>query len=295
MTRAVIVTGDDFGLAVPVNEAVEQAHREGVLTTATLLVGEPASADAVARARRLPELRVGLHVAVCEGRPVLPRRAIPALVDGRGELRRPVAAFVGFLLRPGVARQIEAEIRAQFAAFAATGLVLDHVSGHNNMQLHPVVLPVLMRVAREYGARAIRLPYEPLGPSWRATRRGLARRFLSWLAMAPWDAYVRRRLVRAGFRVNDYAFGIYDSGRLDVDALVGFIRNLPEGVSEIFCHPATRRCAEIDRTMPAYGHERELHALVSREVRDALAASGVRTLAGFGALAAPPRASAGTA
>src|SRR6185295_1137924 len=100
------VTGDDFGLAVPVNEAVERAHRDGVLTTATLLVGAPAAADAVERARRNPGLRVGLHVAVCEGRPVLPPAAIPALVDRRGDLRGPIAAFVGFFVRPGSAAQI---------------------------------------------------------------------------------------------------------------------------------------------------------------------------------------------
>ena len=286
MTRALIVTGDDLGLAVPVNEAIERAYRTGVLTTATLLVGEAAAGDAIVRARRNPGLRVGLHVAVSQAEPVSPPRAIPALVDRHGRLRHPVTASVALLL-PGAMRQLEAEIRAQFAAFAASGLALDHVTGHDNMQLHPVVLPILMRVAREHGVSAIRLPYEPLGPSWRAVRRRLALRVLAWIAMAPWSAHVRRRLRRAGFRVNDYAFGIYDSGRLDVDTLLGLVRCLPEGVSEIFCHPATRRCPEIDRTMAGYDHEGELRALTSPALREALTASGVRLLAGFGALAPP--------
>lgn len=290
MSKELIVTGDDFGLAVPVNEAIERAHQQGVLTTASLLVGEVAAADATERARRNPALRVGLHLAVCEGRPVLPAREIPALVDRRGELQHPVSAFVEFFLRPGVGRQIEAEMRAQFETFRATGLTLDHVTGHNNMQLHPVVLPILIRVAREYGAHAIRLPYEPLWPSWRATHRGLARRILLWLAMRPWSTYVKRRLVRAGYRVNDYEFGLYDAGRVDIDVLLGFIRHLPDGVSEIHCHPATRRCPEIDQTMPDYHHERELRALTSPAVREALAVSGIRTLAGFGSLGTPPRA-----
>ena len=83
--RRLIVTGDDFGLAVPVNEAIEEAHRHGILTAASLMVGAEAAADAVERARRLPSLRVGLHLVLVEGRSVLPPEAIPDLVDRHGE------------------------------------------------------------------------------------------------------------------------------------------------------------------------------------------------------------------
>lgn len=284
MSRRLIITADDFGLALPVNEAIEEAHRGGVLTTTSLLVGQSATADAVERAHRNPGLRVGLHVAVCEGRPVLPPSEIPALVNARGELRHPVLAAFFFFWRARVRVQLEAEIRAQFEAFRATGLSLDHVNGHNHMQLHPVVLPILTKVALEYGARAMRLSYEPLLSSCRAARRGHLLRLLPWLAMRPWGAYVKRRLVRAGFAVNDYLFGIYDSGEMELDLFLGMIRNLPEGTSEIHCHPATRRCPEIDRTMPKYHHERELQALTAPALRAAIAVAGVRSLAGFAEL-----------
>jgi hopanoid biosynthesis associated protein HpnK len=279
-TRKVIITGDDFGLAVPVNEAIEQAFRHGALTTTSLLVGEHAAADAIVRARRNPGLRVGLHLAVCEARPVLPAHEIPALVNARGQLRHPLAALVQ-LLMPWSWPSLEAEIRAQFAAFAATGLPLDHVNGHNHMQLHPAVLPILLRVAREYGSPPIRIAYEPLLASTRAAglRRLLAR--APWLVMRPWNAYIKRRLVRAGFRSNDYLFGIYDCGQVDLALLLGFIRNLPEGVSEIHCHPARARCPEIDRTMPGYQHEAELAALLSPQVLAALEANDVSSLSGF--------------
>lgn len=283
MSRRVIITGDDFGLAEPVNEAIEDAHCRGVLTTTSLMIGERAAADAIERARRNPSLRVGLHVALCEARPVSPPEAIPDLVDARGELFGPLRAFANFL-RPGVRDQIEREIRAQFEAYRAAGLPLDHVNAHNNMQLHPVVLPILLRVAREYGATALRLPYEPLYASWRAARRGLLPRLLGSLGQLPWVLYVKRRARAAGFDVNDYFFGMYDCGALDEALFVRFVQNLPEGVSEIHCHPATRRCPELDRTMPRYRHEAELAALTSDGVRAALAASGVRSLAGFGEL-----------
>ena len=283
MTRRVIITGDDFGLAVPVNEAIEDAHRRGVLTTTSLMIGERAAADAIARASRNPGLRVGLHVTVCEGSPLSPRSEIADLTDARGQLLDPLRAAICFF-RPGAGAQLELEIRAQFAAFWASGLALDHVNAHNNMQLHPVVLPILLRVARDYGARALRLPYEPLVASWRAARRGLWPRVLGSMVQLPWAKYVKRRALRAGLDVNDYFFGLYDCGALDEALFVRFVQHLPQGVSEIHCHPATRRCPEIDRTMPRYRHEAELAALISPALRAALAAPGVHSLAGYGEL-----------
>jgi chitin disaccharide deacetylase len=298
MSKRLIITGDDFGLAIPVNEAIEEAYQRGVLTTTSLLIGSPFAADAIARARRNPDLRVGLHLAVCEGTPLCSPRAIPDLVGERGELHSPLRAALGFLLHPRVRPQLEREIRAQFEAFRATGLALDHVNGHNNMQLHPVVLPILISVANEYGARAIRVSSEPLLVSLRAARfRGAlpvgARRrpraaawlrVAQWLGVRPWGAYIKRRYRRAGFAVNDNLFGMYDCGGMDLDMLLGIVRNLPDGVNEIHCHPATRRCPEIDGPMPDYEPENELSALTSPALRDAIDASGVKALHGFSEL-----------
>jgi hopanoid biosynthesis associated protein HpnK len=284
VSKRVIITADDFGLAVPVNEAIELGFRDGVLTTTSLLVTEPAAADAARRARRNPGLRVGLHLAVCDARPLLRPAEVSSLVNARGELRHPVLAVLCLLLfarSRRQTRQLEAEMRAQFEAFRATGLAIDHVNGHNNMQLHPVVLPILMRLAREYGVHAVRVPYEPLLASWRAARSGFWGRLMVWLVMRPWSAHVKRRLIREGFLVNDYLFGIFDCGALDAGLLRRIIEHLPDGLSEIHCHPATRRCPELDKNMPQYGHERELDALLDPAVRAALFASGVESLSGY--------------
>ena len=150
--RQLIVTGDDFGLAVPVNEALEIAHRDGILRTASLMVGADAAEDALERARRLPSLRVGLHVVLVEGRPVLRPDEVPDLVDASGEFRTDlIASGFRFFFRRDVRRQLEVEIRAQFEAFQKTGLRLDHVNTHNHMHLHPTVLSLLLRIGREYG------------------------------------------------------------------------------------------------------------------------------------------------
>ncbi len=208
MTRQVILTADDFGLAVEVNEAIEAAHRRGVLTTASLMVGAAAAGDAVERARRLPTLRVGLHVVLVQGRPVLPPERVPDLVDGRGDFTdRLVSAGFAYFFRPRVRRQLEDEIRAQYEAFRATGLPLDHVNAHNHMHLHPTLLALIVAVGRDFGLRAVRVPYEPPFASFRAAGSGLARRLATAAGMAPWIALLRWRLRRAGLKSNRCVFG----------------------------------------------------------------------------------------
>ncbi len=278
--KQVIITGDDFGLALPVNEAIEHAHRHGILTSASLMVAAPASADAVERARRLPTLRVGLHLVLVEGRPTLPRKAVPALASVSGEFSNHlVAAGINFFFRPGVRRQLEAEIRAQLDAFRKTGLPLDHVNAHNHMHLHPTVLSLLLKVAPEYGVRAVRLPFEPPILSWRTTGKKLGQKLATAFFLSPWLGLMKMRLRRAGIRTNDRVFGMADSGEMTTDLVLEFLRRLPEGVTEIYFHPATSRCPEITRHMPGYRHEEEFRSLIDPVMTEMLAHIGAKRIA----------------
>ena len=283
--RRLIVTADDFGLALPVNAAVEEAHTRGILSAASLMVGAAAAADAVERARRLPGLRVGLHVVLVHGRPVLPPDEVPGLVDRRGEFSgRLVRAGFAYFFKPAVRRQLAAEIRAQFEAFRATGLALDHVNAHNHMHLHPTLSRLILEIGRDYGLRAVRVPAEPPLASFRAAGHGLARRLANAAGMAPWVALLRRRLRRAGLLSNRYVFGLFDTGAMRSELLVRQLAELPPGAAtEIYFHPATGRSPELDRLMPAYGHQAELAALTSPASAAALRAAGLRPI-GFGDL-----------
>ncbi len=270
--KRLIVTGDDFGASLPVNEAIETAHRDGILTAACLMVGAPMAEDAVERARRSPNLRVGLHLVVVRGRPVLAPERIPDLVDGDGRFDgNLVRAGFRYYFLPRVRRQLAAEIRAQFEAFQATGLVLDHANAHNHMHLHPTVLRLIVDIGREFGLAAVRLPHEPGGG----------------IFLAPWIALMKRRLRRTGLRFNDFIFGIRDAGRMDGDALRRIIATLPDGVSEIFLHPATGRWAEMESEAAGFRFEDEFKALVDPAVRAAVAKAGAELIA-FGDLINQP-------
>src|SRR5581483_11016080 len=271
--KFLIVTADDFGLHEAVNRAVEHAARDGALTAASLMVGAPAAADAVRRARGLAGLSVGLHLVLADGWSVLPPHRIPALVDAHGRFgNNMVRDGVRFFALPAVRRQLEAEIRAQFQALADTGLPLDHVNAHKHFHLHPTLLEMLLRIGSEFGVPAVRLPREP---SWVARRSAgaIAGPAVAGL-LSPWLAIMRRRLRAARIAHNDYVFGMSHSGGMDETRMLEALGNLPEGVTEIYLHPAVESGAAIAASMSGYRHADELAALVSPRVRAAIAACG---------------------
>ena len=274
MRKFLIVTADDFGLHEAVNEAVEQASRAGILTAASLMVGAPAAADAIRRARELPRLRVGLHVVLADGRAVLAPELIPGLADQSGRMNsRMFVNGVRFFASAAVRRQLEAEIRAQFSAFARTGLVLDHVNVHKHFHLHPTLLQMLLRIGREYGVPAVRVPDEPL---WFAARGGRWSPWIGAALLAPWNALMKRRLRAAGMPHNDSLFGVAASGAMDEKTLLAVLARLPPGITEIYLHPATVSGSAIAASMSGYRHAAELAALLSPRVRAAAAAAGIR-------------------
>jgi chitin disaccharide deacetylase len=258
--KQVFFTADDFGLTAGVNEAVEQAHRAGVLMSTSLMVAAPAADDAVRRARALPSLRVGLHLVVIEGPSVLPPAEIPDLVDAAGQFpSEQLRLGFHYFLSPRARRQLAAEIRAQFAAFAATGLRLDHADAHKHMHLHPVVGQLMIEIGREFGLHAIRVPAEP--PSVLAacgTRVGFGHRVLH-----QWTRLLRYQARRAGLTTNDHCFGLCWSGHMTADRVRCLMKHLPDGISEVYFHPATNCDALLRRLMPDYEHESEFAALLA--------------------------------
>lgn len=271
--KKLIVTGDDFGASTLVNEAIEQAHRGGILNTASLMVAGTAGDDAVRRARRLPSLRVGLHVVVVDGKPLLDPTSIPALVDKTGQFSKQlVLSGFNFFFNAAARRQVEAEIRAQFDAFRGTGLQLDHVNAHNHMHLHPTVLDTIIAIGREYGMKAVRVPKEPLGPSWRAAHTNFGGRFGNSVLLTPMLARMRSRLRAAGIAANDFVFGLSDTGHMTRERVAALVRELPEGVTEMYFHPATRRWPG----MPSWAQsEEELAALMDTDIASYLRDTGI--------------------
>ena len=237
------------------------------------MVGAPATADAVARARRLPTLKVGLHLVLVDGRPILPPDEVPDLVDARGRFRDDMArAGVAMFFRASVQRQLAAEIEAQFVAFATTGLVLDHVNAHRHFHLHPTIARLIVAIGRRYGLRAVRVPNEPsallarVDPTTRASA-----------PLWPYTALLRRRVHRAGLKTPDRVFGLAWSGAMTPSRVGALLHHLPDGVTELYTHLAT--CDRFVGSASGYRYADELAALTAATTQVALAESRARLIA----------------
>ncbi len=276
-----IISADDFGLSLEVNDAIEIAHTHGLLTTASLMVAGAAAADAVARAKRLPGLQVGLHLVVIEGRAVSPAKQIPLLLDHEERFASDQLRLgMRYFFRSDVRRQLACEIAAQFEAFAATGLALDHANAHKHMHLHPTVGRLLIDIGRRHGLRAIRIPFEPPAPL--AAADG-TRDTPAAAALRAWTRLLRGQAQCAGMRTNDCCFGLSWSGAMTTERVTELAAHLPPGLSEIYFHPAASRGPLLARLMPDYAHEAELATLCAPSLRQALARAGIRRIGWNGA------------
>ena len=262
----IVVTADDFGRSAEVNEAIVRAYRDGILTAASLMVTGDALEEAVALARETPGLAVGLHLVLVDGRALLPRRDIPHLVDSTGQFSRdPLRAGLRYFFNVEARQELRREVRAQFARYAATGLPLTHVDGHLHLHLHPAVLPMLIRLAKRYGARAVRVPRDRLLLALRRGDRRHAATKVFWAAaflfLAPWCS---RQLARHGLATPSRTFGFFQSGNMHVSYVLDLLRRVREPWTEIYFHPTS------GERMNAFGpNPDDLQSLVSPAVRQA--------------------------
>ncbi len=260
--RRLIVNADDFGFTRDVNAGILEAHQRGILTATTLMANGPAFDDAVERARRAPQLDVGCHVVLVGG---------PAVAATGTPLPPNVKRLAWQLLNRAGRKWIEREIEAQVEKLLRAGLQPSHLDTHKHTHLAPPVLATLCRVAERYSIPWIRRPFDlPLTASAPAATRAVNSAF----------SLVRRRfdrtLARHQRRTTDYFAGFALTGTLRVEELCSLIRALPEGLTELMCHPG--HCTDELLHAPTRLKESraaELQALTSDEARRALAAAGV--------------------
>ncbi|GBC76841.1 Carbohydrate deacetylase [bacterium HR08] len=271
--KYLIVTADDFGFTPGINRAILQVHVEGIVTSASLMAVGPAFEDALVRARSARRLGLGVHLVWVDERPVSAAQKIPTLVNAHGRLH----SLSEFLLRLhlGLIRRddLERETRAQLERVLGAGIRPTHVDSHKHLHVLPPLLDLILGLLQEYGIGAVRLPRErvPFSVSWAAA--GAWPRALAVTLLAERG---RRRLSEAGVFFPDHFFGLFHTGALTEPVLLAMVKRLPEGVSELMCHPGcVDEALRAARTRLRSCREEELRALTSPAVRDEIRRRGV--------------------
>jgi len=282
--KLLIVNADDFGLTESINRAIMVAHRDGILTSASLLANGPAFDQAIASSQQFPQLSVGVHLNISEGSPVSPAARIPSLVNGRGELHlSPFHLWVRILTGQISLEDIHSECRAQVLKLLDAGLGPSHLDGHLHVHVLPQLSHILIALAREFCIPNVRCPAEDLEATlpllWKIGGAGIATLERSAIAygVSSFARRLREQLRMAGLFCPDAFLGLAHTGFLDTKSLSALLALVPNGTTELMCHPgyAMAQVESIDGGR-ARAREAEVVGLTAPQVKEILASLGIR-------------------
>jgi len=242
--KRLIVNADDFGLTVGVNRAIIECHVCGIVTSTSILANGVAFEPAVAAAKAHANLGVGVHLNLSEGCPVSAPSNVPSLLNS-GEFFVSGARRQGERILRGRANlnEVERELRSQIEKVRAAGIRITHLDGHQHLHLLPRVFSIVIKLAHEFGIAAIRCSHERYASALHLMCRNklssptVLKQFLTGRALAVLSSGMRQGLRHSGLRCPDHFFGFTQTGFLDATALKGILQHLPQGTSELMCHP----------------------------------------------------------
>ena len=292
--KRLVVNADDFGLTVKINQAIMEAHDGGLITSASLLANGEAFSSAAALSRQAPRLGVGVHLNLTEGKPVAPPSSISGLLNGQGLFtRKPASLWRAMILGRVSTADIEKELRAQIEKVLAAGIVATHLDSHKHVHALPVLGRMGLRLARQYGIPAIRCVAERWSATGYLLRRfpqakaTILRQRAKSLVLAALSLGWRGRLRRAGVAYAEHFYGATPTGFLDDELLREILRHLPDGTSELMCHPGyLDQALKQAPTRLLEQREVEYQALTRPEIKLLVKDLGIE-LINYGELAGP--------
>jgi predicted glycoside hydrolase/deacetylase ChbG (UPF0249 family) len=265
-----------------VNSGILSAFREGILTSATIMANGDAFDEAAEVALSNPGLALGCHLVVVGGRPVAPAEKLGGLVDEHGRLPKTLGQLSARLAKGSAkSAHIEVEFAAQIEKVVAAGIAPSHLDTHKHAHMHPVVMRALVRVATRLGITRVRNPFGParngfFGLMPAGDRGTYLKQYAASVAVAPGRMFFTRAVRLHKIRTPDFFYGVPLTGLLSPDILIELIRRVPEGTSELMCHPGA---ADFNLhnapTRLKAARQQELAALMDPEVRRAAERAGI--------------------
>jgi predicted glycoside hydrolase/deacetylase ChbG (UPF0249 family) len=281
-----IVNADDLAWAEGVNRGIAEAHRNGIVTSTTILANGTAFASAVELVKATPSIGVGVHLNLSDGKPVSPPETVPSIVNDRCEFKGgPEALLLRVARRNLQLNEVEIEWERQIQKVVNAGIQPTHLDGHKHVHMLPGMFEIVLRLAKRNNIAAVRISHE--GSSLRAAlssgekqniplvmKQGVQARVLKLLAR---DA--RALAEAAGIASTDYFCGIAQTGELTIEGMKCLLQNLPEGTTEMMCHPGFMdKELEESATRLQDSRELEVRILTSPDIRNLVASQGIRLI-----------------
>lgn len=259
--KRLIVNADDFGLHESINEGIVAAHRQGCVTSTTIVAGGKAFKQAVTLAQQCPALGIGVHLTLVGLRPVA-HADVSSLQTRNGSFFEDYLTFTRQYLAGKIQEShIETELRCQLQKVVGNGIRITHFDSHQHLHALPGLPKLIGRLAKEFGVKKIRIPAESL--LFFNTVQGVAGRVLGRIALTGCALQARVQYQVQGIRSTDHFFGMLSGGRTNQKNLTAIIDQLPAGVSEIMVHPGTNNALLNREYQWQYQWQDELAALQS--------------------------------
>jgi hopanoid biosynthesis associated protein HpnK len=233
--KRLIINADDFGLHDSINTGIIRAHRDGCVTSATLVAGGQAFDQAVSLARQCPDLGVGVHLTLVGLRPVA-HGGVRSLLTGDGSFWPDYLAFSRQYCKGRIKPEhVETELRCQLQKVVGSGLKITHLDSHQHLHVLPGFPRIIGKLAHEFKIDRIRIPAEPI--NFMPTAEWSWGRLLSRIALTGCAVEAGIQYRRQGLRHPDHFFGMLSGGRTNYQNLQAILTQLPEGTTEIMVHP----------------------------------------------------------
>ena len=284
--KRLIVNADDFGLTEGINRAIVRGHKNGIITSATVMANGAAFESAAEASRHLATLGVGVHLNLTQGPPVADVVRVRSLVGRDGLLLgSPGILARRVLTRKADLNEVECEFRKQIEKVAAAGVRITHLDSHKHVHVLPPIFDIVIRLAGEFGIPSVRCPVESMGNVWRLFRFGsghwlrVAKQYTVARVLSGFAAWQQSKLSRARLRSAEHFCGLSETGFLDSSTLERILRTLPDGATEMMCHPGYADAALFStRTRLRAEREIEINALTQPAIRQLADAFGIELI-----------------
>jgi len=252
-----IVNADDYNTDSERNRGILQAARDGMVTSVSVIASMPWD-DSVTELKNIFGRRIGIHLNLTQGKPLA--AGLKTLVNEYGFFYPRHTAWRKALLGTFDMKEVEEEFAAQIEHLTAAVITPDHIDGNNHIHIFPGIARVAGSLAQRYGISRIRLPQETFF-RWKQwiQPKALKKYFIGLLSRR-----ARPLFKGCGLRFTDHFAGIQFPAVAQAASLKAFLMNLPEGTTELMCHPGYQRL--LQNSFSSKEREQELASLTCKGI-----------------------------
>lgn len=274
--RKLIINADDFGMSREVNEGIKKGIKAGMINSVSVMVNMPYFKDASAFLKKFPRIAVGLHFNITEGHSILKPKEVSSLLKEDNNFFFWKYLVLKLLTKNCSLKQIENELRAQYNQLNKTGLHITHIDSHHHMHLYPSINSIVVKFANEKKVFSLRSRQFNLWGAAYGYQHRLTLKQLFIQALYYFNAVFNNKKngSQKSFLEVKGIFDVNWDNFFDETVLHKILSGLPEGITEIICHPAVMsKSGNPEFLRP---RQRVLSALLNKSIKKVLEKNNIR-------------------